>query len=618
MPKFLRKLKAWIGPIPVLHLVFDLILLTASLYLSMWLRLGSEQFAEYRPLLQAFLPIYLAARLLTLLLSGVYYAMWRYYSAQDVTRLVRALGLSTLIMLSLTYFLIDWGRVPRSVFFIDFLTATALLLSLRIGRRRYFEWQHKVAASELPTRRVLIVGAGNSGRFLVQRLLTEKSRGMVVCGLIDDDPHKIGRIINGIEVFGPIAELPYLIDRMGLQDILIAPDQQDTAMIKTVVAMARAKGVLAKIADLAVGPQRLPTLRELNLEDLIQRSTQVVQVKLLREAIEGKVVLITGAGGSIGSEIARQVLRLEPKKLLLLDHSEYLLYEVDSALSTLAMDRECLVPLLIDIKDKMSLSQIFTTHAPDIVFHAAAYKHVHLVEANVSAAILNNILGTKNLLELAAANSVSQFVLISTDKAVNPVGAMGATKRVCEMLTAHFGLKTQRNFCSVRFGNVAGSSGSLIPLLKKQIETGGPITITHPDMTRFFMLIPEAVSLVLCAATLSKPGDIQVLKMGKPLKIVDVAKDLLLMMGKSEQEIPIVFTGPRPGEKLFEELYLNGSEIETSHPDILTLPKGDLSLDEQKGDSNLFIDRVEHLIHSAEAGVHTTRSELMALIATNT
>jgi FlaA1/EpsC-like NDP-sugar epimerase len=290
--------------------------------------------------------------------------------------------------------------------------------------------------------------------------------------------------------------------------------------------------------------------------------------------MEGKVVLVTGAGGSIGSELSRQIARFSPAKVLLLDHSEFNLYEIDRELRPETQDFSTVVPLLVDIKDANSLRHVFEKYRPQVVFHAAAYKHVHLVEANAAAAVLNNVLGTANLLRLCEQWHIERFVMVSTDKAVNPVGAMGATKRVCEILTTITGQRLSKPYSSVRFGNVLGSSGSLVPLLTKQIQDGGPVTLTHPDMTRFFMLIPEAVSLVLMSATLSQPGDINVLKMGEPLKILDLAKSLMALMGKNDDEISIAFTGVRPGEKMFEELYLTGDELETRHDDILTVPRG--------------------------------------------
>jgi FlaA1/EpsC-like NDP-sugar epimerase len=291
--------------------------------------------------------------------------------------------------------------------------------------------------------------------------------------------------------------------------------------------------------------------------------------------IQGKRVLITGGGGSIGSELVRQVLSFQPSRLVVLDHSEYNLYAIDQELVNHELYSDVVVAALVDIKDREALRNIMKEYSPQIVIHAAAYKHVHLVETNPFTSVLNNIEGTKNLLDLSDEYKVENFVQISTDKAVNPAGIMGSTKRICEILVSLHGLKMKSKYSSVRFGNVLGSSGSLIPLLKKQIEDGRPLTITHKDMTRYFMLIEEAVALVLKAASIAEPGDINVLRMGEPVKIVDIAKSLITLMGKTESEVDIQFKGLRPGEKMFEELYISGKELNTEHPDILVLPKGD-------------------------------------------
>ncbi|NJM09988.1 MAG: polysaccharide biosynthesis protein [Bdellovibrionaceae bacterium] len=340
--------------------------------------------------------------------------------------------------------------------------------------------------------------------------------------------------------------------------------------------------------------------RQVELKDLLNRPSAEIDVPSVKGLLEGKTVLVTGAGGSIGSELCRQIMRFNPGKLLLLDHSEFNLYEIDRELRPKTQDFATVIPVMVDIKDDLTLENVFLQHKPQVVFHAAAYKHVHLVEANVGPAILNNVQGTWNLLNLCERFAVERFVMISTDKAVNPVGAMGSTKRVCELLTSIAGFRSKRPYSSVRFGNVLGSSGSLIPVLKEQIENGGPVMLTHPDMNRYFMLIPEAVSLVLMSATLSKPGDINVLKMGEPIRILELAKSLIALMGKSESEIGIVFTGVRPGEKMFEELYLTGSELTTRHPDILTVPHGDLGIDAETANETYISGQTEKLIQMAE------------------
>lgn len=313
---------------------------------------------------------------------------------------------------------------------------------------------------------------------------------------------------------------------------------------------------------------------DLDVEKLLNRPPVEVDLSGVRDQIQGQVVLVTGGGGSIGSELCRQIIKMKPSHLLILDHSELNLYFIDSELAHLKQDVKVEV-LLADIKDLPSLKNIFEKFQPSFVYHAAAYKHVHLVESNPYTSIVNNIIGTRNLIDCSLNTEVKAFVMISTDKAVNPTSVMGSTKRVCELLVTEAAMRSGRKFCSVRFGNVLGSSGSLIPLLQKQVLSGGPITITHPDMTRYFMLIPEAVRLVLKTGEICRPGDVNILNMGPSVKIVDIAKKVIHLMGRTEKEVGIKFIGMRPGEKLFEELYLCGNEAPTDHKDIMVLPNGD-------------------------------------------
>ncbi len=409
--------------------------------------------------------------------------------------------------------------------------------------------------------KVLIYGAGSTGRMFAQRIAG--TPGLQVIGYLDDDPKKFDKFIHGVRVLGSGSEMEGLIKAVQPTDLVVAIRQPNADVLRKLVLLGRKYNVkpqiLSDVEAKGFQPKSISLYRELELKDLLNRPSTSIDLASVAQMIEGKSVLITGAGGSIGAELSRQVERLNPARLLLLDHSEFNLYEIDKELRPNSQT-EVVKPLLLDIKDRNLLRNVFEKFKPEVVFHAAAYKHVHLVEANPGPAILNNVLGTKNLLDLCAEFNVARFLLVSTDKAVNPAGVMGATKRVCELLTSEAGRRLRKPYSSVRFGNVLGSSGSLVPLLRSQIEEGGPVTVTHPNMTRYFMLIPEAVSLVLMSSCLSQPGDISVLRMGEPLKIVDLAKSLMALMGRAEDEVPIVFTGVRPGEKMFEELYLRATK----------------------------------------------------------
>lgn len=587
------------------HMAADAVLLALSLYLSLWLRLGDAKLAQHLATLNQLLPWLIGARLLTLLAAGVYQSLWRYISTHDASRLAGAIVFSVPLLISVTYANPTAGYLPRSLFIIDAFVATALLMSMRLARRRLFERQMQPQRGRVTLGKLIIYGAGQNGRLLAQRLLSDPARDRDLLGFIDDDPQKRNKVIHGLPVLGQHDELENILMRAGATELVVAITQPRPELMRDLVMLGRKHQVrVQRIAHFDSG-QSEALFRAVDLKDLLNRPSAEIDLPSVKNLIAGKTVLVTGAGGSIGSELARQIARFQPGKLLLLDNAEFNLYEIDRELRPSTQDFRHIQPLMLDIKDRRSLANAFARYRPQVVFHAAAYKHVHLVEANVAPAVLNNVLGTRNLLELCEEFTVERFVMISTDKAVNPVGAMGATKRVCELLTSQVGSRTGRPYSSVRFGNVLGSSGSLIPLLTKQILEGGPVTITHPDMTRYFMLIPEAVALVLMSATLSEPGDINVLKMGEPIRILEIARSLMALMGKNEEDVGIAFTGVRPGEKMFEELYLTGAELTTRHPDILTVPRGD--------GARLGEGRVTELVALAENDSAELATRLVAL-----
>lgn len=564
------------------HVAIDAALILASLYFSLWLRLGDAKMDQHLEMLNRLAVGFVFLRILTFLAFGVYESLWRYISTYDASKLVLGVGASLPLFITLTYYFADFGFLPRSFFVIDAFVCSAALMGIRLLRRRLFERQMQPHKGSVSLGKMIIYGAGQNGRLLAQRLLSDPNRDRDLLGFIDDDPAKQDKKIQGLPILGKASDVEAVLEKSGCTDLVVAITNPPPDLMRELVVLGRQKRVrihrIAHFEATQILNRGEATFRPLELKDLLSRPSSEVDLPSLKTLMEGKVVLVTGAGGSIGSELSRQIARFSPAKLLLLDHSEFALYEIDQELRPASQNFDTVVPLMVDIKDQTSLAHVFAKFKPQIVFHAAAYKHVHLVEANAAASVLNNVQGTANLLQLCEASNVERFVMVSTDKAVNPVGVMGATKRVCELLTSLAGQRTKKPYSSVRFGNVLGSSGSLIPLLRKQIEDGGPVTLTHPDMTRYFMLIPEAVSLVLMSATLSQSGDINVLKMGEPLKILDLAKSLIALMGKTEDEIAIAFTGVRPGEKMYEELYLTGAELTTRHPDILTVPRGEADI----------------------------------------
>lgn len=557
----------------LLHLVPDAFLITAATFLSLFLRLNYEQFLTEVQGLYLLVPLFVAIRLTVFIFLGVYRIIWRYISLQDALLLIKAILLSQVFIIAATY-IFDTGGIPRSTFFISALLNIFFLCGIRFGRRLAYE-HFSGMKFQGKGRRTIIYGAGTNGKNLLQRFQSDGSLGIRVIGFIDDDPRKKDCILNGIPVLGSGEETSKLLLDHQVQEVIIAT-QLPGDLLRKVVEAARQLNIRPQIMKFPSGISKgIEFSRHINLDDLLQRKHHEIDLSICRTLLKGRRVLITGAGGSIGSELARQILDFQPGQLLLLDHSEFTLYQIDHELRVSSSENQMIVPLLVDLKDFPTLEHVFRSHRPEFIFHAAAYKHVHLVESNPYSAILNNILGMRNLLTLSEKYGVDSFILISSDKAVNPAGLMGATKRICEFMVTQTGRATGRCYAAVRFGNVLGSSGSLIPMLKSQIERGLPLTITDKNMKRYFMLIPEAVSLVLKAATIARPMDIMVLRMGDPIKIVDIAKGLLALMGKSESEIPIIFTGVRPGEKMFEELYLTGAESSTEDPDILVIQEGD-------------------------------------------
>ena len=556
------------------HLSTDVFLSGVTFYISLFLRVQPESAQYFIDDMLRILPVVLVARALFYGYFETYNIIWRYVSAVDAFRLAKAIAFSSIFIIAATY-IFQIGTIPRSIFFIDAFLILCVLTGLRLSRRLFHEYKNSLVLKK-HGEKTLIYGAGVSGQGILKRLIVDKQLKLHVVGFIDDDEKKIGKSISGFKVLGGMTDLQKVIANYEIKQIVVGVPNPSGDFLKQLISQTSPFAIkpLILIGD---GKDSLSQtqFREIELKDLLVRPPHAIDIQSTRDMIKGKRVMVTGGGGSIGSEIVRQVLSFSPSRIVVIDHSEFNLYTIDQQLREFENYSEVIVPALVDVCDKNSLKDLFEKYRPEIVLHAAAYKHVHLVEANPFSSILNNVQGTRNVIDFSQQFGVNTFVLVSTDKAVNPAGIMGATKRICEIMTSIAALKTNRVYCSVRFGNVLGSSGSLIPLLKRQIEQRQPLTITHKDITRYFMLIDEAVSLVLKAASISKPGDINVLKMGEPVKIMDIAENLVKLMGRKLDEVEFKFTGLRPGEKMFEELYISGNELNTEHPDVLVLPKGD-------------------------------------------
>jgi FlaA1/EpsC-like NDP-sugar epimerase len=562
------------------------------------------------------LPWVIALKLLLLWALGQFRGILHYFRLRDAARLALALFLSTAVLftLSLTGTEIEGAprAIPRGVILIDFNLSLLLLVGfrvlLRVGAERL-----KESAGSVPgaVERVAVVGAGSAGAQLVSELVHRRGHGIRPVCFLDDDDSKHGLEIHGVPVVGSPDQLGLFRDRLHLTEVILALPSASIRRIREITQLCGQLGlrtlVVPSLRELATGRMRASDIRPVSLEDLLGREPARLDHASIDAMVEGKVVLVTGAGGSIGSEIARQVAARRPARILILDQCENLLYLIEQDLVELGFGA-LVTPLVADVTDRPRMADILGKYRPDLVLHAAAHKHVPMMESQPGEAIKNNCLGTATVAQLASEAGVDRFVLISTDKAINPTNAMGASKRLAEIVVqAQQGRPGNRTrFMAVRFGNVLGSSGSVIPTFRRQIAAGGPVTVTHPDVRRYFMTIPEAVGLVLQSAALGSGGEIFVLDMGEPLRILDVARDLVRLSGlRPDIDIEIRITGLRPGEKLFEELRHVGEEFSpTSHPRIarfLSQPMDHARLDD-------FLARVRELAFadrdSCKLGIH--------------
>ena len=511
-----------------------------------------------------------------------YRGWWRYVGISDLAGIISASLVSTFIIVTLWFLMLNIGPVRRNlqgiantaqgIFILDMFTTILLLAGLRVVIRLYYEEFRTIEGGRL--RRFLIVGAGNTGEALLREVHRMSVAQYDVIGFIDDDPRKQGINIHGIPVLGDIEQLPLLCKEHNIEEIAIAMPSATHRQRRRVIQVFE-EGTkirfrtVPSITDIASGKLRVSQIRDVDINDLLGREAVRLDLDLIEVFARDKTVLVTGAGGSIGSEMCRQLCNFKPKLLLLIEQAENPLFYIERELHSKFPD----VPVkavICDITDKIRVEEIFEKYRPQVVIHSAAHKHVPLMELNPSEAIKNNILGTRTVADAADRYGSTNFVMISTDKAVNPTSIMGSSKRIAEMYIQDLNKTSKTHFVTVRFGNVLDSEGSVVPIFRKQIAEGGPVTVTHPDMKRYFMTIPEASQLVLQAATMGKGGEIFVLDMGEPVKIVDLARELITLSGfRPDEDIEINFIGPRPGEKLFEELSIKGEDMQpTRHPKI--------------------------------------------------
>lgn len=552
-------------------ILFDLLAVVAA-WLGAYLLRFNFEWPEYLNAQIGFglIPL-LILQLLVCRYAGLYRGIWMFASLPDLKRVIKAVLFPAICLLLIEVFSpTDTHLIPRSVIF---LYPTLLLLIMGGGR---VAWRmYREAAFERGSngsgKPVVIVGAGASGAMMLKEL--QRSREWNVVALVDDNPAMVGKELHGHMVEGNTLDLPEILERYGAKHAIIAIPSANTEAFKRIARIGTAAGAtmftVPSLTELMSGRVAINTMRPVKVEDLLGREAVKIDDENVSALLANRRILVTGAGGSIGSELCRQLARFHPAQILLVEASEFALYTIEQWFRTHRKEVE-IVPLAADIKDEIRMNQIFAEYKPEVVFHAAAYKHVPLMEQrNAWQAVRNNVFGTLNVASIAQAHKVKRFVLISTDKAVNPTNVMGATKRMAEMacLDLQSCPGNETIFQMVRFGNVLGSTGSVIPKFQQQIAAGGPITVTHPEITRYFMSIPEAAQLVLQASAMGNGGEVFVLDMGEPVKITDMARNMIRLAGLTEEQMPIEFTGLRPGEKLYEELLADTEEtLETTHP----------------------------------------------------
>ncbi|HEX8219060.1 MAG TPA: polysaccharide biosynthesis protein [Chloroflexia bacterium] len=550
---------------------------------------GPDVLSKYGQSLLVITPLFMAIKLAVFFRGGLYNRYWRYAGVEELGNIAGLSLIALAIQLVLFLFVLrsagwisdDFPRsIPLLVSLLDLFFVGGVRFSVRLVNESHKRRSHTAGA--VP---VLIAGAGSAGVMIVDEVRSNPNLGMIPVGFVDDAPQKQGARIRGIPVLGRCQDIERVAGETKARHVIIAMPTAPGKTIREIVAVCERAGVQAKTVpgmyELLNGTASLKQIRDVDIEDLLRRDPVQTDLRAVGELIRGKRVLVTGGGGSIGSEICRQVLRYEPSMLLILGHGENSIFEIHAELTrhqqTLPeATRTRIQPIIADIRFADRIDAIFHRYEPEVVFHAAAHKHVPLMESNISEAITNNILGTRNLLESASAVGVEHFVMISSDKAVNPTSVMGVSKRIAELLVHQAAVLGDKHYVAVRFGNVLGSRGSVVLTFKQQIAMGGPVCVTHPEMVRYFMTIPESVQLVLQASTLGRGGEVFMLDMGEPVKIVDLARDLIELSGfEVGRDIDIVFTGMRPGEKLYEELFVTGEDYgETGHKKVYLVGNG--------------------------------------------
>jgi FlaA1/EpsC-like NDP-sugar epimerase len=603
-----KRIKSYVNLMAMV--LMDALWICAAWYGAFLLRFNFVVPEDSLGMIVRFLPVIVLVKIIVFYFFHVYQGMWRYTSLIDLYNIIKASLTSFLLLVFLIIFSHRFLGLARSIFVIDGVLTVLFIAGSRICLRLYFELMSgEKRAGSLADRlmgrkktkdagvNLLIIGAGDSGEKIFREIRDNMRLNYRVVGFLDDDYGKQRRMIHGVPVMGRVDDLLIVVERNNVQEILIAVPSATSDQMRAIVDQCKKSGLVFKtlpgMGELIDGKVTVKAIRDVAYRDLLGREVVHLEEGRIGDYIKQNRVLVTGAGGSIGSELCRQICRFKPKSIILFDQAESPLYDIDLELRRSFPYIE-VVPVLGDIRNTSRLNNMFSQHRPQIVFHAAAYKHVPMLEIQPWEAILNNVSGTRNVVRTAKAFDVERFVMVSTDKAVRPTNIMGTTKRIAELLVQGQNCDDQETtrFITVRFGNVVGSVGSVVPLFKRQIEQGGPVTITHPEVTRFFMTIPEASQLILQAGAMGHGGEIFILEMGTSVKILDMARDLIRLSGfEPDKDIKIEFIGLRPGEKLYEELITEGEDIvPTDHKKIMVLTGQICEQDRLNSDIDRIID----------------------------
>ncbi|MDD5658789.1 MAG: nucleoside-diphosphate sugar epimerase/dehydratase [Actinomycetota bacterium] len=569
----------------LLQILFDILIIFSSFIISFFLR-GQIDFrgrevliSQYSTALVSYIIIITIAKLLMFWLFGMYRRIWKYASVKDMLAIVEATAASSFLMVVIFYILgapvgflglkinFSLPYFPRSIFIIDFIL-TLILIALSRFSERFFN-ELKFGNVKTRKKRVLIIGAGDAGEMIVREITRQAIGEYIAIGFLDDDPVKIGKQIHGVKVLGSISRMETIISKYSIDEIIMAIPSASGDLRKNIALRAKEKGIRCKtlpsLYEVIDDKVYLYQIRDIEIEDILGREPIRIKIPEVVAEIRDRVILITGAGGSIGSEICRQVVRFNPAKMILVDHAENALFLIEKELKEKYFYLGA-IPIVANVKDKEIMKSVIKRYKPAILFHAAAYKHVPLMQLNPEAAIQNNFIGTKTLAKLSIEFGVKRFVMLSTDKAVKPSNVMGISKLLAEKYLQALSKEGQTRFIIVRFGNVLGSQGSVVPIFKQQILSGGPVKVTHPEMKRYFMTIPEAAQLVIQASIIGQGGEVFVLDMGEPFNILDLATNMIKLYGMEPgKDIEIIYTGLRSGEKLNEELISEDEELVLTH-----------------------------------------------------